>query len=253
MTARKSLVAKAVSELAIIVAGVLIALWVQEWRQSIVDARTEHAYLRRLEADLRADSARFAGRIDAEARTRRSAQEAMRFVTDGWTAGADTAAVLESFNRAGFINFVRPQSTTWDDLVSTGNIGLLSDAELRQSLGAYYQSRTLQTLQEMDDSRKEQIWYRYWPALESHFPLGFLDRFSGLARYGDMPAAGSEKGPEPSGTRIDFRGLRSDPRIVTGLKEAADLAAVYGGGLRHLVDENRGVLSKVRTAQGGEP
>ena len=68
-----------------------------------------------------------------------------------------------------------------------------------------------------------------------------------------MPAAGSEKGPEPSGTRIDFRGLRSDPRIVTGLKEAADLAAVYGGGLRHLVDENRGVLSKVRTAQGGEP
>jgi len=225
-------------ELTVIIAGVLVALWIEGWRQARTDAVVEQEYLQRIEADLLADSSRFAERIVAEGRTAMSAEIAMRFAQDGWATGLDTVAVLKSYNFAGFINFLRLQSTTWDDLVSTGNLRILRDAEVRQALGAYHKSATVQFLAELDDNRKERIWYRYRPALERYFPIDFSNQL----RLSDDEIAR----PLPA---IDFASLRRDPEVIAGLKAASGSAFIYGREIGTLAGENEHVLSLVRRAR----
>ena len=225
-------------ELAVIVAGVLVALWIEGWRQARTDAVLEQEYLQRIEADLLADSSRFAERMAAEGRAATSAEAAMRFAQEGWGTGPDTIAVLKSYNFAGFINFLRLQSTTWDDLVSTGNLRILRDAGVRQALGAYHKSATVQFLAELDDSRKEQVWYRYRPALGRYFPIDFENQL----RLGDDEIAR----PLPA---IDFASLRRDPEVIAGLKAASGLSFIYGRSIGTLADENEQVLSLVRRAR----
>jgi len=225
-------------ELAVIIVGVLLALWIEGWRQARTDAVVEQEYLQRLETDLLADSARFAARIVAEERAAASAAAAMRFANDGWSTGVDTVTVLKNYNFAGFINFLRLQSTTWDDLVSTGNLRILRNAEVRQALGAYHKSATVQFLAELDDSRKEKIWYRYRPALERYFPIGFANQL----RLSDDEIAR----PLPT---LDFASLRRDPEVIAGLKAADGSAWIYGTSIETLASENAYVLSLVRTAR----
>jgi len=186
------LLGRGLAELLVIVAGVLIALWIEGWREA-------------------------------------------RVAAEGWSATTDTLDVLTAYHLAGFINFIRLRRTTWDDLVSTGNVDLIQDADVRRRLGAYYRSVALEFLVEMDDNRKEHIWYRYRPALESHFPMGFLN--------GLRPDE-----PERSLPDIDFAALREDPAVRSGLRSAAGMSEVYLRQLRALAEENGEVLSMVRGA-----
>ena len=48
---------RALGELLIIIFGVLIALWAENWRQTLQDRGLERTYLERLAADLRRDTA----------------------------------------------------------------------------------------------------------------------------------------------------------------------------------------------------
>ena len=230
------------AELVIIVAGVLVALWIEGWREARVEAATEREYLTRLEADLVADSVRLAGRLDAEIRLDENTRRAMDFVRTGAVPEADTVAVVAALHFSGFINFYRPQSTTWDDLVSTGNLGLIRDRDLRERVGRYYASPALGLLLEMDDNRKEHVWYRYRPSLDRYFPMGQLDRIAA----GELPERGY--------LEIDLDGVRRDAGVEAGLKAANGLAAVYRRQLGVLLDENGAALAALRstTGEGGD-
>lgn len=229
------LLGRGLAELAVIVAGVLIALWIEGWREARIAAVAETGYLERLEGDLRADSARIAGRIEAEQTLSARTQIAYRFAEEGWASGVDTATVLAAYHFSGFINFTRLQQTTWDDLVSTGNLGLIRADEVRERLGAYYRNVSLQFLVEMDDNRKEQVWYRYRPAIERHFPMGFLNGVEDGELERPLPA-------------IDFQALRRDEDVMAGLKSAGGMASVYARNLRFLAVENASVLAMVSEA-----
>jgi hypothetical protein len=224
------------AELIVIVIGVLIALWIEGWREDRIAVADEQEYLERLVADLVADSTRIANRHAAELRTRTRADAALRFSEQGWAVTTDTSAVLTDYHFAGFVNFFVFETATWADLVATGNLGLLRDAELRQRLGAYHRHPALLLLFEMDDSRKELLWYQYRPVLSAYFPGGFLNQLvttEGLSSY-------------PS---IDFEGLRRDPEVISGLKSASGLAEVYARNLERLAEENSETLEMVRGAR----
>lgn len=224
--------ARGAGELLVIVAGVLIALWIEGWRESQIDAESARTYTARLEADLVADSARLAARHAAESRAIRLAEAALAFSEGGWNGTQDTVEILSAYHFAGFVNFLVPQSTTWDDLVSTGNLRLL-DPSLREALGAYYKFPGLLLLSEMDDNRKELLWYRYRPRLNSYFPARYLNRLTDRRELRPFPS-------------IDFDGLRSDPEIVSGLKSAVGMAEVYSRSLTDMANENAAALAVVR-------
>ncbi len=233
---RRILWRRALAELVVIVAGVLIALWVEGLRQARTDRADERSYLERLEADLIADSARLAYRRGQEMRNAEAARLATRFVTDGWAVSRDTLEVLKAFHFAGFLNFLRLQRTTWDDLVATGNLKLLRDQTLRQALGLYYESQALHFIGEVNGHRRQVMWDRYTPAVHRYTDALFMNALTTEGEPGVLP-------------RTDFDGLRRDRTVREGLLAAQQWIEIYLRQQEPIEEANRELLARVRAAR----
>lgn len=229
---------RGLAELVVIVAGVLIALWIEGLRQASTDRSTERSYLERLEADLVADSARLAYRRGGEMRNAEAARLATRFVDDGWAPTRDTLEVLKAFHFAGFLNFLRLQRTTWDDLVATGNLKLLRDQTLRQALGLYYESQALHFIEQLNDHRRQAMWERYTPAVHRYTDALFMNALTTLE---------GDPGVLP---RTDFDGLRRDRTVREGLLAAQQSIEIYLRQQASIEEANHGLLVQVRAARG---
>jgi hypothetical protein len=134
---------RAGAEFVVIVVGVLVALWVDNWNQDRENVALEREYLLRLERDIRADSLMHAfllTSLDEKA-------AALELITEAVARTApfpsDPRPFLQALGKDGNNfgwGFPLLQSVTFEDLTDTGNLGLLRDAEMRDSIIGYYQN-----------------------------------------------------------------------------------------------------------------
>lgn len=128
----------ALGQFAIIVVGVLVALAADRWNQGRQDRQAEARYIGALVHDLEADTAAIAGALDL----------VTAFVTDGRRVvqvleGGDWAGTPEDLARAVEYSLYLPfpdgfARATFEDLQSTGNLGLIRSDSLRTTLTRYY-------------------------------------------------------------------------------------------------------------------
>ncbi len=123
------------AEFLLIVAGVLVALMVDAWLEGRRDAEQRRQYLVRLSIDLQADLENIEHRLVFFTGVRAEALQTLRALQSD--AEVTTDDVLAAFYAAENFDFSAADGT-WQDLLSTGNIRLLDDIELRLSLNAYY-------------------------------------------------------------------------------------------------------------------
>lgn len=126
-------------ELAVIVAGVLIALATDRWIEDLDARGMETAYVAMLLQDLEADSAAFAAQImERQALLDWSANlhEQLGDPSSTIATGPREFLIRLNYYSAWVPSLVR--QATWTELLSTGRLGLIRDAELRGSLGQYY-------------------------------------------------------------------------------------------------------------------
>lgn len=128
----------AIGELAIVTVGVLIALAVGQWNSDRLARAEESLYILRISDDLNKDIEFLTSRLQAleqkanslarisEELSRGSIVDKERFLQDvviganyGWNQG-------------------RANRATYDDLVSSGNLGLIANQEVRLSIADYY-------------------------------------------------------------------------------------------------------------------
>jgi hypothetical protein len=130
-----------VGEFVIVVSGVLVALGVNSWNGRRLDRIEESEYLNRLSADLREDIASYDFVLDwmdkKEASLRRLAPVL------GSSAGSVPDAETFRKDLANATNFgwnVGPLATdaTYEDLRSSGKLGLIRDADLRLTVIHHY-------------------------------------------------------------------------------------------------------------------
>jgi len=188
---------RALSELAIIVVGILIALAVNNWAQARRDHAVETHYLERLLADSTENLAMIQERIDLHTRRADTLARLSAWLRDGTPRPTD-AEVSEVLCRW----FIQPalglRRETYAELVSSGNLALLRDVQLRSLL-------------EQAETRHEE-WLR-------------LDRMTGnilppmtvpLDRY---RAWQIDPTTNDVGCRFDFDGMRADPAILSMLAQ----------------------------------
>jgi hypothetical protein len=126
-----------IGEFFVIVMGVLAALAVDQWTQAREDRSTEASYLARIETDLMADSAELESR-------KRSADGGLARLRDLFVETRDADQVDLSGYADNWFPLVgdgfAPQATrsVFDELISTGRLGLIGDAEVRTALLSYY-------------------------------------------------------------------------------------------------------------------
>ena len=148
---------RAFVELAIIVAGVLIALWVEQWREGLVDRRLERSYLESLATDLRADLAEFNTASAWTMRHQHSARLVLEFISGSAAPHPDSLIVAVGI--AGWQYPPTFSTHTIDDLRSTGNLRVLRNKDLKRAISDYY--RALHLHDRLMEPLVENIWTDY--------------------------------------------------------------------------------------------
>ena len=128
----------AISELVIVVAGVMIALAAEDWRQGRQDRALELEYVQNLIEDLQSDTAAITAIRDA---TRERAENAQTILSvyDTRSRPAAPTDFVRAVEYGSYFSDPAYTTTTVDDLTSTGNLRLLRSAEVKEALAQYYQ------------------------------------------------------------------------------------------------------------------
>lgn len=131
--------ARILGELAVIVVGVLIALWVDNLNSGRQDRLQEEAYLRGVVADLRGDSVALAERRVTALRGMEVADRLMA-LRDAPSTSAPADSLSDWFFRAAFVDNFQVLDHTYREILGAGGLTLISDPTVRRRISDYYRS-----------------------------------------------------------------------------------------------------------------
>lgn len=106
----------------IVVIGVFVGIQVSNWNQGLADQRLGHFYAARLAADLERDLAGRRALVSYYSAVLESVERTDALLTD---PQSDPKALVINAYRASEINYRPPSRATWDEIVSSGDTGLL--------------------------------------------------------------------------------------------------------------------------------
>lgn len=145
-------------EFFVIVVGVLVALWVDQFQASRVDAELEVEYLQSLLIDLDNDLAQFDS-ADAWSRRQEAAAATVLTLYDGPTPTRSVEDLVAAVETAAWQYVPTITRNTIDDLRSTGNLRLIRDAALRRSIASYY--ATVENVSVPIAAMRDRMWDQY--------------------------------------------------------------------------------------------
>jgi len=119
----------------VIVLSVLVALGVESWREDAEERELESEYLERLQAEFHVDARRIATAIKAHPIERSHLDAALKVLD---ASGTSTQQDLLSVFMASRSVWSRQIGATFRDLLSTGQLQLVQNAELRDRLIGFY-------------------------------------------------------------------------------------------------------------------
>ena len=144
-TIRKNLIADskvgkyalyAVGEILLVVIGIIIAVQIGNWNQSVQDKELLRISLENLREDLEIQKEIIDGQLANESEMIAKADSILMFMQEPVPSPSDMAPLLfELTTRRTFI----ANKATFNNLESTGNIVLIKDKELKNELIRYYQ------------------------------------------------------------------------------------------------------------------
>lgn len=123
-------------ELVIVVLGVFIGLQVSNWNQDRASARQGAIFAEHLKADLRHEDWVYQLMVDYNHQVLKNAGEAVSAL-EGKTTLPDEALLVSAYRATQYKQPVRRRAT-YDELISTGTIGLILDEKLRDTAMRLY-------------------------------------------------------------------------------------------------------------------
>ena len=123
-------------EFFVIVAGVLVALGVDEWRENLADQALEAEYLQRLRTDLESDTANFAW-FERVLEAKESVLLDLKS-DDPIRRLQGHENLIQDLVYSDFKALPSSQASTFRELQSTGNLKLIRDINLRGKISRYY-------------------------------------------------------------------------------------------------------------------
>lgn len=129
----------ALAEFALVFAGVLLALWVENWSQRRDEAELRDRYIAALVADLDADIAAIQEAVGSNAdRISAPLGRAVEALVEGDLPDADTLGFIRDVQMGVYMVIPHVRDGTFRDLQSSGYLRLIDDMETRRLLFDYY-------------------------------------------------------------------------------------------------------------------
>ena len=151
----------AILELIVVAVGLLMAFQVDRWWEARHDRETEQQYIDRLIDDLESDLENLADAVGSAEFRLSLARLLMDVAESPELATQSPVKFIIAVQQAAFTYTPALNSNTFDELRSTGNLGLLRDTELKNTLFDYYRfdegQRQFLNLQHMQEFRHFQL------------------------------------------------------------------------------------------------
>lgn len=126
-------------EVLIVVVGIFLGLQVDAWNEVRKDRVREAEYLQRIDAELAEDIAEFEIGIATANRRIGYARLVLAVLADPAIATSTPTEFVRALTRAGFTYLPTVSDNTFEEIKSTGELGIISDVALRTSVTKYYQ------------------------------------------------------------------------------------------------------------------
>ena len=191
-------------ELVVIVLGILIALWVNNWNEERKDAAHEGEYLEGFLTDLTADSANLAFRVFIADRGVEAADRLLELkAAGGSTAPSDTLA--HWFFHAAFVDNFQVLDHTYREILSGGGLALIRNDDLRRQITEYYRKM-----------ESAEFFNRYWVQEEIDY-FDYLEARLPFAAYTAIMRVQEDASPPPFDAVRTLTILRDDDRLANSL------------------------------------
>lgn len=125
-------------EMLVVIAGILIALQLDNWKQARQDASRGDAYLARMAAEMRADAAMIDRMVAFRRQVGREGEAAIANGETGALLDGSAWKTLRAWYQASQIWPYRKPRVAFDEMVARGDLGLVRDAALRSRIAGTY-------------------------------------------------------------------------------------------------------------------
>lgn len=155
----------------ILVAGVFLGIQAANWNDSRKERVEERRYYAQILDDLRADQRTLQDALERAAKFDLAAENTLQAMRSGIPPTSTPGRFAVDIHYAGWLYIPRPSRRTYDELISTGNLGLLQNDSAKAAIADYYSS--FDDLRQWDDLLRSQQ-DRYWEATAGVLPRPVL-------------------------------------------------------------------------------
>lgn len=125
-------------EFVLLVLGVFLGIQVANWNEDRLEQQRAHGFLERLAGDLDREQAAIDKRLEYIGQSIAYGEAALTWIEDGSLAdGSAWKTVMAYFNASRILPY-SPINTTYQEMRSAGQLGLVRDADLRTALTEYF-------------------------------------------------------------------------------------------------------------------
>lgn len=224
----------AIGEIMLVVIGIIIALQFNTWHQNLENRSKETRYLTGLVRDLEGQLDRINYQIESENDVKFQLEALMEEYQATKTIGVNEENRVRIHTITGRTTYLI-NDPTYTELLSTGNLELISDVELRDAIVTYYETveRTSLILQKNNDMNDNTIMpevlqiVEYWPYTD------FQINSKGFWSYSQDSL--NTEGPLPSTLELTKNILQNDEnlfRLLNLIKLRHSLAIISQGYLQ---------------------
>jgi hypothetical protein len=195
------------TEFVIVVFGILAALAVDDWRDDRADRASEREYLQSILLDLQLDNQNLE-EIFTSIDERIEAAEALAGVTAESIPQEpeQILAFLWNINVSGFYTIFQPVRVAVEDMISSGNLRLIKNRELRLDLLRYHDQHN--DFKYVDEWIQEVLWMGFRPEANHYIPLNvYRENYK-------------NQGNEVVATPADILAIINDPDFQYGIVNA---------------------------------
>lgn len=125
-------------EFVLLVAGVFLGIQVANWNEARVDEKRAQAYLERIDADLSADLTNYQDRLRFWADVSSYGAKGLAYAETGDAKGASQWDLLLAYFQSSQVAEFYTTDSTFEELKSAGELGLIKDTRFRDALAQYY-------------------------------------------------------------------------------------------------------------------
>ena len=170
----------------ILVAGVFLAIQAANWNESRKERIEERRYYAQILDDLRTDQQTLQDALKRAANYDLAAENTLRAIRSGIPPNITPGRFAIDIHQAGWLYIPRPSRRTYDELISTGNLGLLRSEAAKGAIADYYAD--FDDLRQWDDLLRSQQ-DRYWEETSGVLPRPILRQ---ALRPGDPTVSAAE-------------------------------------------------------------